>query len=88
MELFPSLLYKNGFKMEQFKLILTREHCPSMQRKEYSSSGNPNLYLKPLESILNLYGDYDAKNTVIVDDSMEKHACKDKGNYIITQSFS
>ena len=83
-EFFPYLLYKNGFKVNQFKFILTREYCTTMQRKEHYGTGNWNLYIKPLKSIWDVYGDYDAKNTVIIDDSMEKHVCNGKGNYIIT----
>ena len=74
--------------MNQFKFIRIQENCTTMRRKEHFNSGNPNLYLKTLKSIQDLYGDYEAKNTVIVDESMEKHAYNEKGNYIITKTFS
>ena len=44
--------------------------------------------MKPLKSVWDLYGDYDARNTIILDDSMEKHARNNRGNCIITKAFS
>ena len=74
--------------MEEFKFIRTQEDCTTMRRKEYSRRGNPNLYLKPLKATWDLYDDFDAKNTIIIDYLMGKHACNGKGNCIITKTFS
>ena len=59
-----------------------------LRRKNRFVNSNPNLYTKPLKSIWDLYGDYDARNIIIIDHSMEKHAYNKRGNCMITKTFS
>jgi len=35
-----------------------------------------------------LKGAYDAKNTLIVNNSKEKHVCNDERNYVITKGYN
>ena len=74
--------------MEDFKFIWTQEYFTTFQRNNLSSNGNQNLYLKPLKIIWDLYGDYDDRNIVIIDDLIQKHAYNGRGNCIITKTFS
>ena len=53
-----------------------------MQRKEHYGSGNPNLYLKPLKNLWDVYGNYDPIDIVIIDDWMLKHSCNGKGTIL------
>ena len=50
-EFLPILFEKNGFRMDQFKVILTQDTCDTIQRNDYIGFGNPCVYLKPLNNV-------------------------------------
>lgn len=88
-EFFQFLFDKNGFKSEQFKVILTQYDCDTILRKGYVVFGNPHVYLKHLNKVWAiLMGSYDARNTVIVDDSKEKHVNNHGDNYFIIKGYA
>lgn len=70
MQFLPHLLYINVIEMVKFKFIRAQEDYTTFPRKNHSRSGNPKLHTKPLKFFRDLYGDYDGRNKVIVDDSM------------------
>ena len=83
-DFFPTLLEGTWFEREQIRVILTHDDCSCISREGYHGDGNPNVFLKPLTKFWNiLIHGYDATNTVIVDDSKEKHVCNNEGNFTI-----
>lgn len=85
-EFLPFLFNENGFNKGLFKVILTQDECHTIPRKGYGGFGNPYVYLKALTKVWEIWmGGYDARNTMIVDDSKETHVFIDEGNYIITK---
>jgi len=75
--------------MEQFKGILTQDVWDTISRKGYGGVGNLHVYLKPSTKVWEiLKGDYDARNTTIVDDSKENCVCNDEGNYVIIKGYN
>ena len=89
-EFLPLLFRKTGLRREQFRVILTQDNCCPTQREGYDGNvGNPYVHLKPLNKVWEILIDgYDDRNTVIVDDSKEKHVFNDEGNCIITKSYT
>ena len=75
--------------MKQFKVIMTQDYCDIISRKGYADFENPHVYLKPINKVWKmLKGGYDARNTMVVDDSKGKHACNDRGNYVIKKYYN
>ena len=79
----------NGIEKENFRVILIEDYCSPIYREGFDGDVNPYVFLKPLIKVWDiLIHGYDARNTIIVDDTKERLVCNEEGNRIITKNYT